>query len=83
MKWAEAKKERIQQVLNFIKERKATTEKEIIGHFVLEWGLTRRKIREYLTDLRDAGEITVETKTTPVGSTTVVVRLSRAVEQRG
>ena len=54
---AEIRRLRIQKLLDLIKRNPNLPEEKIKGLFMLQTGLTSRKIDEYLNDLKDAGLI--------------------------
>jgi len=52
--------ERIDEVLNFIRNHKPTKLSDLIGYFGLEYGLTQKTILSYLQTLEAAGKVKVD-----------------------
>lgn len=57
VKW---RKERIEAVLKFIKEKNPASLSEVIGHFGLEYGITEKTIMGYLNLLEGANKIKID-----------------------
>ncbi len=59
--FAKYKKERLKQVLKFIAENKKVEVNRLIGKFCIDWGITQKKVLQYIDELKAAGYVITET----------------------